>query len=517
MAKTAAARYSQLERLRYPYLSRGRAAAKLTIPTLLPPEGHTGDASLPTPFQGIGARGVNNLASKLLLALFPPNAPMFRLLIDDFTLEELTQKEGMRGMVEEALGKIERAVMAQIEGSAIRVTAFEALKQLIIAGNVLLYLPPGGGMRAFRLDRYVVKRDPMGNVLEIIVKETVAPDTLTADFISKLSGRSLERFNNARSADKTLDLYTHIKLRGNKWEIYQEVEGVKVPGTEGSYPKDKSAWIPLRFTKIDGEDYGRGYVEEYYGDLNSLEVLTKAIVQGSAAAAKILILVNPNGTTNKRSVVAAKNGDVLSGNAQDVTFLQLDKYADFRIAKETMVEISQRLSMAFLLNSAIQRGGERVTAEEIRFMAGELEDALGGVYSILSQEFQLPLVSRIMFQLERDRKLPVLPPKIVRPAITTGLEALGRGHDLAKLDALLQRLSPLGPEAIAEYLNVGDYITRVTTASGMDAKGLVRSEEEVAAIRQQKQVTAMGQQFTPEMAGAMRDVVNNATKPTKQG
>lgn len=515
MAKTAAARYAQLERLRQPFLSRARSAAKLTIPTLLPPEGHSGDASLPTPFQGIGARGVNNLASKLLLALFPPNSPMFRLLMDDFTLEELTQQEGMRGMVEEALGKIERAVMTHIESKALRVTVFEALKQLLIAGNVLLYLAPGGGMRAFRLDRYVVKRDPMGAILEIVVKETVAPDTLTEDFVKKLSGRSLERYNNARSADKTLDLYTHVRLRGKVWEIYQEVEGIKVPGTEGSYPKDKSAWIPLRFTKIDGEDYGRGYVEEYYGDLNSLEVLTKAIVQGSAAAAKILILVNPNGTTNKRSVVTAKNGDVLSGNAQDVTFLQLDKYADFRIAKETMVEITQRLSMAFLLNSAIQRGGERVTAEEIRFMAAELEDALGGVYSILSQEMQLPLVTRLMFQLERDGKLPKLPEGVVRPAITTGLEALGRGHDLAKLDALLQRLAPLGQEAIAEYLHVGDYITRVTTASGMDAKGLVRSEQEVQAIRQQRQMAAMGQPFQQEMAGAMRDAVNNATKPSK--
>ena len=27
----------------------------------------------------------------------------------------------------------------------------------------------------FRLDRYVVKRDPMGNVTHIVVKETVAP------------------------------------------------------------------------------------------------------------------------------------------------------------------------------------------------------------------------------------------------------------------------------------------------------------------------------------------------------
>ena len=513
MAKTAAARYSQLERLRQPFLSRARSAAKLTIPTLLPPEGHNGDASLPTPFQGIGARGVNNLASKLLLALFPPNSPIFRLLIDDFTIEELTKQEGMKALVEEALGKVERAVMTEIEGAAIRVTAFEALKQLIVAGNVLLYLPPEGGMRAYRLDRFVVKRDPMGNILEHITKETVAPDTLPKEFIAKLGPNAKQKFNNAMSADKTLDLYTHVKLVNGMWRVYQEVEGVKVPGTEGTYPKGKSAWIPLRFTKIDGEDYGRGYVEEYYGDLKSLETLTKAIVEGSAAAAKILILVNPNGSTNKKTIAEAPNGAVRSGDAKDVTFLQLDKYADFRIAKETMSEITQRLAMAFLLNSAIQRAGERVTAEEIRYMAGELEDALGGVYSILSQEFQLPLVSRIMFSLERRGKLPSLPTGIVRPAITTGLEALGRGHDQMKLDSLLQRLAPLGPEVVAEYLNVADYIKRTATAIGIEATGLVRSDEEVQQMRQQKQMQQMTQQFVPEMAGAVRDQL----KPEAQG
>ncbi|SCY04814.1 portal protein [Rhizobium sp. NFACC06-2] len=513
MAKTAAARYSQLERLRQPFLSRARSAAKLTIPTLLPPEGHNGDASLPTPFQGIGARGVNNLASKLLLALFPPNSPIFRLLIDDFTIEELTKQEGMKALVEEALGKVERAVMTEIEGAAIRVTAFEALKQLIVAGNVLLYLPPEGGMRAYRLDRFVVKRDPMGNILEHITKETVAPDTLPKEFVAKLGPNAKQKFNNAMSADKTLDLYTHVKLVNGMWRIYQEVEGVKVPGTEGTYPKGKSAWIPLRFTKIDGEDYGRGYVEEYYGDLKSLETLTKAIVEGSAAAAKILILVNPNGSTNKKVIAEAPNGAVRSGDAKDVTFLQLDKYADFRIAKETMSEISQRLAMAFLLNTAIQRAGERVTAEEIRYMAGELEDALGGVYSILSQEFQLPLVSRIMFSLERTRKLPPLPSGVVKPAITTGLEALGRGHDQMKLDSLLQRLAPLGPEVLAEYLNVGDYIKRSATAIGIEATGLVRSDEEVQQMRQQKQLQQMIQQFVPEMAGAVRDQL----KPEAQG
>ena len=487
MMQSAGARYRQLEAKREPFLRRARDAAKLTIPSLMPPSSHTGESKLPTPFQGLGARGVNNLSSKLLLALLPPNSPFFRLTIDDYSLEQLTQKEGMRAEVEEALGKIERAVQAEIETSAVRVTAGETLKQLLVAGNALLYLPYEGGAKMYRLDRYVVERDPMGNVLDLIVKESISPKALPEEIREEIEKGDL-------NPDQTVDLYTRVTRVDNKWEVYQEVKDKIIPGTQGTYPIDKCPWIPLRFTKIDGEDYGRGYVEEYYGDLRSLEALTQAIVEGSAAAAKVLFLVNPNGVTQQRTLAEAPNGAIRTGDANDVSVVQVEKFADFRIAFETINAISSRLSYAFLLNSAVQRGGERVTAEEIRYMASELEDALGGVYSILSLEFQLPLVKALMHRLEKQKRIPTLPKGTVRPTITTGLEALGRGHDLNKLDLFLQGvMQTFGPEVVAKYVNISDYLTRRATALGIDTKGLVKSEEELAAEQQQAQAAIMNQ------------------------
>lgn len=506
MMQSAGARYRQLEAKREPFLRRARDAAKLTIPSLMPPASHTGESKLPTPFQGLGARGVNNLSSKLLLALLPPNSPFFRLTIDDYSLEQLTQKEGMRAEVEEALGKIERAVQAEIETSAVRVTAGETLKQLLVAGNALLYLPYEGGAKMYRLDRYVVERDPMGNVLDLIVKESISPKALPEEIRDEIEKGDL-------NPDKTVDLYTRVTRVDNKWEVYQEVKDKIIPGTQGTYPIDKCPWIPLRFTKIDGEDYGRGYVEEYYGDLRSLESLTQAIVEGSAAAAKVLFLVNPNGVTQQRTLAEAPNGAIRTGDANDVSVVQVEKFADFRIAFETINAISSRLSYAFLLNSAVQRGGERVTAEEIRYMASELEDALGGVYSILSLEFQLPLVKALMHRLEKQKRIPTLPKGTVRPTITTGLEALGRGHDLNKLDLFLQGvMQTFGPEVVAKYVNISDYLTRRATALGIDTKGLVKSEEELAAEQQQAQEVIMNQMLAEGGMSMAKEVVKGAMR-----
>jgi hypothetical protein len=505
--KTAAAIYRKLEMKRSAFLQRARDAALLTIPSLMPPSGHSGQSKLATPYQGLGARGVNNLSSKLLLALMPPNSPFFRLAVDDFTLEQMTQQEGMRGEVEEALAKIERAVMSEIESTAMRVSIGESLKQLIVAGNVLLFLAPEGGVKVFRLDRYVTRRDPMGNVLETVVLESVALEALPDALREQLKAKGKD------GDDTVVDLYTRVCRKDGKWRVYQEVEGEIVPDSEGEYPLEKSPWIPLRFSKIDGEDYGRGYVEEYYGDIRSYEALTKAIVEGSAAAAKVLFFVNPNGVTQQRTLTEAPNGAVRTGMASDVSVLQLDKFADFRIAFQTIENIETRLSFAFLLNTAVQRGGERVTAEEIRYMAGELEDALGGVYSILSQELQYPLVQRLLFQLERQKKIPTLPKGIVKPTITTGLEALGRGHDLNKLDLFLQgAISTLGAEAVSKWIIAPDYLIRRGTALGIDTKGLIRTADQIAQEQAAEQASAEESQTNAMMAQGGMQMAQEAVK-----
>jgi len=489
---TVAKRYSQLEGERDTFLERGRDAAKLTIPTLLPDEGHSSVSIYATPYQGIGARGVNNLASKLLLALLPPNSPFFRLTIDDFDLQEIAGDN--RGQVEEGLARIERAAMQEIEGKAIRVPVFEALKLLIVTGNALVYMPKQGGMKVYRPDRYCVKRDAMGNVLEIITKESISPLMLPDEAKALIPP--------SETPVKSYDLYTCLKRMDGGYEVHQEVSGIEIPNSRGKFKEDTMPFLPLRFIRIDGEDYGRGFIEEYIGDLRSLEALTQAIVQGSAASSKVLFMVRPNGTTKSATLAKAPNGAFVSGDANDVSTLQVQKSSDFRVALETMRMINDRLASAFLLNSSVQRSAERVTAEEVRFMAQELETALGGVYSILSQEFQLPLINLLLDSLVKQGKMPKMPKDSVKPTVVTGIEALGRGQDLNKLATFLQYLQPLGAEVIASEMNLGDYIDRLAASLGIDTSGLIKSAEQ-KQMEQMQQQMMMQQQMLEQGAMGM--------------
>ena len=497
------------------YLNRARECAKLTIPTLLKDQGSNWATTFQTPYQSIGARGVNHLASKLLLTLLPPNSPFFRLTIDDFDIEELVGPE-QRGAVEEGFAKIERSAMNEIETEAYRVPVFEALKHLIVTGNCLLYLPEGRGMRVFHLDRYVCKRDPMGNLLYIITKESLDAKTIPENARVALGLPSPQELS-PESPDKPYELFTYVCNKGKYWHIHQEIGSTVIPESFGKFPIDKNPFIALRFSRVDGESYGRGLVEEYLGDLKSLEALSQAIVEGSAAASKVLFLVRPNGTTRIKTIADAPSGAIVQGDSNDVSTLQVDKFNDFRIAQDMARDIQERLAAAFLLNSSVQRNAERVTAEEIRFMAQELESALGGVYSVLSQEFQLPLINILLGKMVKQKKMPKFPKEAVKPQIVTGMEALGRGQDLNKLSQFLEYLAPLGPEVLAQKLNIDDYMDRLGASLGIDTGGLIKTDEQIQMEQAEAQQAQQAQMEQQQQSQMMSDVVKGATPNMVKG
>ncbi len=518
---TAAARYQQLVTTRDIFLERARDCSKVTIPSLIPDQNFGDHGKLKTPYQSLGARGVNYLASKLLITLFPPNSAFFKLEIDDLALRVSEAGPEIKTELDQALVKVEHAVMSVLETANGRASMHEAFKHLLVGGNVLLYVAEDG-IRVIHLNRYVLCRDPMGHVTEIVVQEEVYPEALPEDF---MPNGDYEEHEYSGPSKKTVKLYTHIEFEDGKCHWYQEAKGKEIPGTHGMCDQSVAPWIPLRFNRVDDEEYGRSYIEEYYGDLLALESLYQAILEGSAAAAKILFLVNPNGTTRPRTLQSAPNGAIVQGNANDVTVIQSQKSQDLSIAQNTIDRIENRLQFAFLLNTAIQRPGERVTAEEIRFMSQELEAGIGGLYSILTQELQLPLVRRLMHVLRKQRKLPPFPKSsqggkdLVNPKPVTGLEAIGRGDDRNKLvEFITTAQQVLGPEIMAKYINVDEALRRLAASNSIDTTNLVKSEEQLAgeaAQAKEHQTQALQQQMLMEgmKSPALAKLADNYTQP----
>ena len=127
-------------------------------------------------------------------------------------------------------------------------------------------------MRVFPLTQYVCQRDASGNIVEIIIEETIHTISIG---IKKVVHKYADP---DYKPDEEIELYTHIyKLNDKEFYVCQEVKGVKILKAIGTFTKDSMPYQALRMVRVDNEDYGRGYVEEFLGDLKSLEGLSQAL------------------------------------------------------------------------------------------------------------------------------------------------------------------------------------------------------------------------------------------------
>jgi hypothetical protein len=493
---SAQERYEQLKLVRTNYTWRARMVAEVTVPYLMPfEEGTTTESeTFMTPKSGIGARGVNNLANKLVMALMPPGHPFFKLEVSATEMDEVDEE--LRAEIISGLSKVEQTVRNEMELGGLRAPLTDAIRSLIVTGNALLHIDDKKNAHFHRLNTYVVERDTQGNILEIILRQPVSKRTLPKeiqDFITYNEFLENQDLSNGPvpqldKPEDTVDLFTRTIRKNNRWVSWQEIgdTGIELPKTRVTRPLESPAWLPLAWTLLTGESYGRGPGEEMLGDLDSNESLTESLVTAAAAAARTVFLVNDGGTTDIEAVAEADNGDFVEGREDDIGSVKLDKPADMSVAMAVQRSIQQQISQAFLLTSDNVRDAERVTAEEIRLLAQELETSLGGIYSRLAVDLQLPLANRYMALLRKEDKLPDLGTDLVKPQITTGLPALGRFANLQKYDLLTQGLAELvGPDAVSQRLKIDEWLAIRGAELGIDVSPLFKTDEQIAKEQQE--------------------------------
>ena len=517
-------RYDLLTSERSQFLDTAVECSKLTLPYLISDDlsFKTSHRNLITPWQSVGAKAVVTLAAKLMLALLPPQTTFFKLQVRDDKLGEEVPKE-IRSELDLSFSKIERQIMDYIAASSDRVVVHQALKHLIVGGNALIFMGKDG-LKNYPLNRYVVSRDGNGNVLEIVTKELISRKVLGTELPTPVPNDVAGGKTGSDGDD--VEVYTCVKLdeKSGRWVWYQEADDMILPGSKSTAPKNASPWLVLRFNTVDGEDYGRGRVEEFIGDLRSLEGLSQALVEGSAAAAKVVFLVSPSSTTKPQTIANAGNGAIVQGRPEDVAVIQVGKTADFQTAAQMAQQLERRIAEAFMQLNV--RQSERTTAEEVRLTQMELEQQLGGLFSLLTIEFLIPYLNRTLLILTRSKQIPNIPKNLVRPQIVAGVNALGRGQDRESLTQFIGTIAQtLGPEALMRFINASEAIKRLAAAQGIDVLNLVKTEQEMQQEQQQAQ-QAQAQQALMEQAGQMANAplvdptknasLNAATQPPEE-
>jgi hypothetical protein len=503
--QTLADRYRVLNSKRQRKLDHAREASKLTIPTILPPESHGEEDQLYTPYSSVPARGVTAMASKMLSALIPLNEePFFRFAIKDGVNPSVQVNNYLETMADQVYNKL--------KSKNLREVVFLALQHLIIVGDVLFVIEDDMSCRLIRLDNYVVRRDVVGDVKEIIFVEyeLKEEDNDQLDMYSSFQAGAYAENKLGYEAIFVQCLYNEEE---KVWKVKKEKEDVIIE--EGEYTI--LPYIPLRFGYSVGDNYGRSHCEDILGDITALEAYSEALIESMAAGSAFWIAVDPAGITDIDDIAAAPNGTYVAARQQDVFTLTPSGTMNAQIQSTNQaVEIMRReIGRSFLLESASIPTGDRVTATAVRMIGTELETVLGGAFGSISRDLFVPLVNRCVYVMISEESIDerlyeeFLEDGILSVDIVTGLQALSRDTDLNKLMQLGEMVRNL-PEQIAMMFKWDEYGKALVTALGFDADNWVKNEAEVREQMMEQQQMMAAQQMQQQLAGAAGQQVAGA-------
>jgi hypothetical protein len=456
-------------------LTRCEKYAGWTLPHLFPRDPLNEYDEIQYDYQSLGAQATTHLANKIMMALFQPSQPFFRNELNKQQKKEAVELLGLaEAEIEEILATSERTAMKKFNSSNNRAVLTDAAMLLIITGNVLLQRNKKG-MRYWTLRDYQVQRDLDGYVKEIVFRETKQLASLP-DNIAKLAYEQ-----GYRDEQDKLSVYTCIKRVGkDRFFVWQELEDIAyVQKQIGYYTEDTLPWFVLTWNLARGKDYGTGLVENYSGAFHELSQLTEALMDLGVLVTDVKTLVNPAGQTDVKEISEASSGAYVSGVESDLFVHSPQVAANAEFLSREIDRITRQIAAAFLMNSAVTRDAERVTAEEIRNQIFELESSLGGVYSRLANELQLPLAKRIMQEVDGVFKE-------IEPIIITGVEALSRTTDLDRMRLFINDLVLLEniPPAVSDRLDYNGIISMLGAGHQVEYSKFLLDEETAKANQQ---------------------------------
>jgi Bacteriophage head to tail connecting protein len=478
--KDAKSVWTRLDGKRQSMLRRLEKLAGYTLPHLMLPDGWDANQDgMAHDYQSFGAQAVNHLATKLMLAMFAPTRPFMRLDASA-ALKRQVQAAGIKDEdLQNLLSQGERAAVKELDSMAARPKLFDLFKNLIVLGNVMLLLPEDAKEdepRVIGLRRFVVKRSLDGMLHTAVIREQVQKDELSEEaqaLLPKKEGHSMvEYFIMVCRKSKT------------SYEVTHSVDDMVIAGKTKTYEYENLPYRVVSWNLADYADYGTGLAEEYMGALAALSTISASTIKASVLAGEFRWLANPAGMTRPEDFNDSENGSCLAGVEGDLSLVQAaaEVAQAIGVNRQLAQDYTNVLGRGFLMAGAVTRDAERVTAEEIRMIANELETGLGGAYSRLAVDVQLPLARYLLRRIDLQ-----IGGEDIKPTIVTGLDALSRNGDLEALKAYISDVASITslPPEVMRWLPMDTILRDLATGRGLD--GQKYSNTKPAADAQQGQ------------------------------
>lgn len=462
-------------------ITRCEQYSRWTVSALMPEAGGEGVESRKSNVT-IGARVVNHLANRIVDVLFPVSRPFFTVALTPATQLELEKEMGeaqaavMREQISTATAKIERSALRKLGLTKYRPVAILAAKHMTVCGNALLRRMPDGDRILYPVDRYGVRRNILGEEIEVVLSDKKMFSTF-----DKETQKHLLAADGSHKPEDIVELLTHYKLAGKRWAVTQEAAGIPLNNDQHLSLKDYDLLV-LDWTLHPGENYGRGLVEDYAATFHNIDVTNECVIDLIAVIADIKFFVRPGSATaaNIAEMNNAPRGTYWVGNGEDITVPEVRARGDLETLLKVVAKWEAELKDAFLMSSV--RDAERVTAEEIRMIANQLESSFGGLYSQLAMTWQQKEADYAISKIDFKKEIGGLADAF-EVIVTTGLESLSREGQIDNLRLAIGDLQMMEavPEGLQSSINALRFAKFVFTNRSVDLSAFLNTQDEMQA------------------------------------
>jgi len=447
-----------------------------------------------------------------------------KFLLNPAVADKLRESDPyLEAYINERLMVLERTYQQEIDILGLRSTWQEALTHSAIGNSLYYYNWIAGEHRNYRLDQYVIDRDGVGTIQGICTRERVDVNTLDEDTQRQLYDKHLV------GDDEELDMYTRVKIKPGTsgeslmYESYKEVEGIRMEETEATWKKNELPWVPLRGRIRSGDSYGTGFMHVVRGNLRSAEGLSQCLVQGAAALAKVIYLVDESMGVYIKDIANSPNLAILPGRANAVSVIQSGKTVDLNFVRESIKDLVQDMYQAGMM--FMPRDSERTPLGETEIMDRELQTGRAGFFTLIYEEGAKKITNLHLAYLRHRKMFPDMDKylsnypdlkggKFIVPRVVAGIDAIGRNQEAKRYVAAQQLFNQSWGGASAPAwdaaFDMRANLAGIFALAGIDpALYGMKSKDQIAQDRAQMQQQQSMQIAGPQIAKSLGNIAES--------
>ncbi len=464
----------------------------------------TPGTKLPTTiYDGTAIYATQVLAAGLHSYMTNPTSRWFALGMENEALMEVTS-------IKRWLKDCEDIIFSTLNGSNFNQSIHEAYIEFSAIGNCALYEDED------IKDTVKFHARPMAEIY-ILANARGAIDTIFRSFIltarqakqlwGSNAGSEVDKLINSNRVEESLP-FLHIVLPREDRDI-RKADASNMPFasvyiepkkgkllSEGGY--EEFPFFTPRFYKVAESEYAYGPGSLALADIKTLNSMSKTILKGAQKTVDPAIIIPNDGYLLPFKTGAGKINFKNSLDA-DAKVETLDIKRDIGIGLEMEDRRREQIKWAFFVDLFLMLAQQpKMTATEVLERVNEKMLILGPVLGRLMHELLDPIITRTFAILARNLKLPAPPPEL--------LDEEGNAIE----DYKIKYISPLAKaQRAAETKSIGSLIGAVREMAEMDTSvvdninfdkaaravaeisnvsaDILRSDDEIAAIRQQRQ------------------------------